>query len=97
MQVRRITSEAELDFSMTTAEKLGAFLATALIFPMTIWAIVESNSWAYDTTLDDLAEEWAANFNQRTKFKLIYEVNKHYSQMVIDMELKNEFAENVSR
>ena len=48
---------------MTTAEKLGAFLATALIVPMAIWAIVESNSWAYDTTLDNLAEEWAENFN----------------------------------
>ena len=92
MQVSRITSEAELDFSTTTMEKLGTFFATALILPMAIWALVESKLWEYDTTMDDLAEEWATNFDQGTKFKLIYEVNKHYSQMVIDMEVKNEFV-----
>ena len=92
MQVSQITNEAELPFSTTTMEKLGTFFATALILPMAIWALVESKLWEYDTTMDDLAEEWATNFDQGTKFKLIYEVNKHYSQMVIDMEVKNEFV-----
>ena len=92
MQVKKITSETEIDLKTTGGEIFATILASALIVPMAIWALVESKLWAYDTTMDKLAEEWAAKFEQGTKFKLIYEVNRHYSKMVIDMEVKNEFV-----
>ena len=92
MQVKQITSETEINFNTTGGEIFATILASALVLPMMIWALVESKTWAYDTTMDALAEEWAAKFEQGTKFKLIYEVNRHYSKMVIDMEVKNEFV-----
>ena len=78
MEVNQITSEAELDFSTTTMAWVGIFFMTALVLPMAIWAVAESKSWAYDTTMDDLAEAWSEKFDQGTKFKLVYEVNRHY-------------------
>ena len=79
MEVNQITSETELDFSTTTMEKLGTFFATAFVLPMVIWAYVESETWAYDTTMDELAETWSAKFDKGTKFKLFYEIVRHYS------------------
>ena len=59
---------------------------------MIIWAIVAANNWSYDATLDELAEDWAAKFDQGTKYKLTYEVNRTYTNMCVDMEVKNAFV-----
>ena len=91
MQIKQITSSAEIDFSTTGGEIFANVLASALLVPMLIWSIIAANNWSYDTTLDGLAEDWAAKFEQGTRFKLIYEVNKTYTKMCVDMEVKNEF------
>ena len=92
MQIKQITSSTVLDFSTTGWEGLANALATALVVPMMIWAIVAANNWSYDATLDELAEDWTAKFDQGTKYKLTYEVNRTYSKMCMDMEVKNAFV-----
>ena len=88
MQIKQIISSTELETSTNT---LANVLASVFVVPMIIWAIVAANNWSYDATLDELAEDWAAMFDQGTKYKLAYEVNRTYTKMCVDMEVKNEF------
>ena len=92
MEIKEITDETVIDYSMSTGAIVGAVFATLTVVPMLVWALIASNNWAYNSTMDQLAEELAKKFESTTKFKLIYEVNRHYTQMVTDMEVKNEFV-----
>jgi hypothetical protein len=92
MEIKQATEENNIDFSQTAGEAVARVLATALILPMIIWAIVEEASWSYDATLDELAEDWAAKFEQGTKYSVIYKVHGQYTKMCMDMEVKNEFV-----
>ena len=42
--------------------------------------------------MDDLAGTFAAEFTKKSKYKLSYEVNRQYTDMVVAMEVKNHFA-----
>ena len=54
------------------------------------------HSWQYNTTMDNLAETWAGYFSQATKYKLTYDVNRHYAKMVVEMETNHSNYDDVS-
>ena len=89
MKVREITSEAEFNFRTTFMGWFGTYLGRYLSLGISlIWEL----NWRYEKTMDALAEAFAAEFTKGAKFKLVYEVNRQYTDMVVAMELKNEFA-----
>ena len=74
VDVEKTTLEyGEIECSKAALNSLGSFY----------------HSWQYNTTMNNLAETWAKEFDHATKFMLFHSVSKHYKQMVKEMEVNH--------
>ena len=53
--------------------------------------VAGNTNWTVDTTIEELANKLIEEFDNLSKYQIIYETNKKYDEMICEQEALNNF------
>ena len=71
---------------------MGALTRFYFAFAIPLFNFVTRNkNWTVDTTIETLANKLIEEFDNISKYQIIYETNKKYDEMICEQEALNNF------
>ena len=72
--------------------KKGILIKVLVAIVLPLVNLVTGNAhWTVDTTIEELANKLIEEFDNLTKYQIIYETNKKYDEMICEQEALNNF------